>query len=156
MAKGAKMRIELKGVACLIWRRSAEACGIGNHDPSHAPDADRGGNDDTTLKILEFIGARAKEQTLEEEAEDDSAKQEVSKRRGLFTSGVVSTRDGRRIALFFSGRKHAGENLKDVLVRRAETLDNNICEQTLKRATCTARTLCFTRPAAVRTWATCS
>ena len=80
-------------------------------------------NDDTTVKILEFMGARAKEQALAEEAEDDSAQQEVPKRRGLFTSGVVSTRDGRRIALFFSGRKHAGENLKDVLVRRTETLD---------------------------------
>ena len=80
-------------------------------------------NDDTTVKILEFMGAGAKEQTLAEEAEEDSAKQEVPKRRGLFTSGVVSTRDGRRIALYFSGRKHAGENLKDVLVRRTETLD---------------------------------
>jgi transposase len=80
-------------------------------------------NDDTTVKILEFMGAGAKEQTLAEEAEEDSAKQEVPKRRGLFTSGVVSTRDGRRIALYFSGRKHAGENLKDVLVRRAETLE---------------------------------
>jgi transposase len=30
----------------------------------------------------------------------------------------VSTREGRRIALFFSGHQHAGENLKDVLARR--------------------------------------
>jgi len=44
-------------------------------------------------------------------------------RTGLFTSGIVSTGDGRRIALFFSGRKHAGENLEDVLVQRAEELD---------------------------------
>ena len=42
--------------------------------------------------------------------------------RGLFTSGVVSTHEGRRIALFFSGRKHAGENLKDVLIQRAADL----------------------------------
>ena len=34
-----------------------------------------------------------------------------SQRSGLFTSGIVSTREGRRIALFFSGRQHAGENL---------------------------------------------
>ena len=34
---------------------------------------------------------------------------------GLFTSGVVSTWEGRQIALFFSGRQHAGENLTDVL-----------------------------------------
>ena len=43
-------------------------------------------------------------------------------RTGLFTSGVVSTRDGRRLALFFSGRQHAGENLADVLRQRAEEL----------------------------------
>jgi transposase len=80
-------------------------------------------NDDTTVKILERMGARAKAQAFEEDAEDDSAKQKSPQRRGLFTSGIVSTRDDRRIALFFSGRKHAGENLKDVLVRRTETLD---------------------------------
>ena len=45
-----------------------------------------------------------------------------AERKGLFTSGIVSTREGRRIALFFSGRKHAGENLKDVLSRRAADL----------------------------------
>ena len=37
----------------------------------------------------------------------------------MFTTGIVSTREGRRIALFFSGRKHAGENLKELLLRRA-------------------------------------
>jgi transposase len=40
----------------------------------------------------------------------------------MFTSGIVSTREGRRIALFFSGRQHAGENLADVLAHRAATL----------------------------------
>ena len=62
---------------------------------------------------------------VEESAEDAAegpAKKPASERCGLFTSGVVSTRDGRRIALFFSGRKHAGENLKDVLAERAAEL----------------------------------
>jgi hypothetical protein len=40
----------------------------------------------------------------------------------MFTSGIVSTREGRRIALFFSGRQHAGENLRDVLTQRAAGL----------------------------------
>ena len=40
----------------------------------------------------------------------------------MFTSGIVSLCEGRRIALFFTGRQHAGENLKDVLDQRAETL----------------------------------
>jgi len=39
---------------------------------------------------------------------------EGNERTGIFTSGVIATRDARRIALFFSGRKHAGENLTDV------------------------------------------
>jgi transposase len=79
-------------------------------------------NDDTTVKILEFMGARAKEQVLAEEAAEDSAEKETSDRRGMFTSGVVSTREGRKIALFFSGRKHAGENLADVLAERSQSL----------------------------------
>ncbi len=45
-------------------------------------------------------------------------------RTGLYTSGVVSTLDeGPQIALFFSSRKLAGENLKDVLSQRAEELE---------------------------------
>ena len=79
-------------------------------------------NDDTTVKILEMMGKRAREQSLAEDSADDSAENETSRRTGMFTSGIVSTREGRKIALFLSGRKHAGENLNDVLVRRAETL----------------------------------
>jgi hypothetical protein len=45
-----------------------------------------------------------------------------NERTGIFTSGIVSTKDGRKIALFFTGRKHAGENLADVLRRRAAGL----------------------------------
>jgi hypothetical protein len=40
----------------------------------------------------------------------------------MFTTGIVLTREGHKIALFLSGRQHAGENLKDVLVRRAAEL----------------------------------
>jgi hypothetical protein len=78
-------------------------------------------NDDTTVKILEWMGKRAKQAALAEDTTEDPARKEPQ-RRGLFTSGVVSTREGCRIALFFSGRKHAGENLADVLARRAEQL----------------------------------
>ncbi len=79
-------------------------------------------NDDTTVKILEFMGARAKEQVLAEEAEEDSGNKETSDRRGMFTSGIVSTREDHKITLFFSGRKHAGENLADVLAERSQSL----------------------------------
>ena len=75
-------------------------------------------NDDTTIKILELMGKRARQKALAEGSVEGVAQEK--QRTGLFTSGIVSTRDGRRIALFFSGRKHAGENLKDVLVQRAK------------------------------------
>jgi len=70
-------------------------------------------NDDTTMKILTMMPARS---PTEECAE------EKSERTGVFTSGVVSMREGRRIALFFTGRKHAGENLAAVLSQRVSEL----------------------------------
>lgn len=70
-------------------------------------------NDDTSMKILEFMG----------DYEQSAAEAEqFGDRTGIFTSGVVSTRADQRIALFFSGRQHAGENLADVLKQRAEAL----------------------------------
>jgi hypothetical protein len=40
----------------------------------------------------------------------------------VYTSGVIATKGERAIALFFTGRQHAGENLADVLKRRAAQL----------------------------------
>ena len=74
-------------------------------------------NDDTTVKILELMGQRAKAAAASSQAASDQPE-----RTGLFTTGVVATSEGRRIALFFSGRKHAGENLRDVLLHRATDL----------------------------------
>jgi transposase len=73
-------------------------------------------NDDTTVKILELMGERARQEALAGAGDD------VDKRRGLYTSGVVALRDDHRVALFFSGRRHAGENLAQVLAHRAEEL----------------------------------
>jgi len=76
-------------------------------------------NDDTTVKILELMGQRDGPETLADAAgEGDNA----APRRGLYTSGVVALRDGHRVALFFSGRRHAGENLAEVLKLRAAEL----------------------------------
>ena len=83
-------------------------------------------NDDTGVKILELMGERARQAALAEEVSPDSAEDSATKaaaeRTGMFTTGIVSTREGHKIALFLSGRQHAGENLKDVLVRRAAEL----------------------------------
>jgi transposase len=76
-------------------------------------------NDDTTVKILELMGSGGRQGTPLSAAEDESIAEE---RSGLYTSGVVALLDGHRVALFFSGRRHAGENLSQVLKHRAETL----------------------------------
>jgi len=69
-------------------------------------------NDDTTMRILGVTG----------ETEAEAYAYEQSKRKGVFTSGIVSLAGGRRIALFFTGRRHAGENLAEVLGHRATDL----------------------------------
>ena len=50
------------------------------------------------------------------------AREPSDDRTGVFTSGIVSTQQGRRIALYFTGRQHAGENLRDVLQHRTADL----------------------------------
>jgi transposase len=75
-------------------------------------------NDDTTVKILELMVRSRPEAPAGAEGEVGDAEQ----RTGLFTSGVVALRDGRRVALFFSGWRHAGENLAEVLRHRAAEL----------------------------------
>jgi transposase len=76
-------------------------------------------NDDTTVKILELMGPGGRQGALPSAEEDASIAEE---RTGLYTSGVVALSNGHRVALFFSGRRHAGENLSQVLKHRAEEL----------------------------------
>lgn len=73
-------------------------------------------HDDTAMKILSVALGR-------EQPAGDSLD---PSRTGAFTSGVVSICEGHRIALFFTGRQHAGENLRDVLKHRAAELDKPI------------------------------
>ena len=65
-------------------------------------------NDDTTMKILALMKSNDNEQ----EDKDEPS------RKGMFTTGILSTTNGRKIALFFTGRKHAGENMNDLLEKR--------------------------------------
>ena len=74
-------------------------------------------NDDTTMRILAQMGEDSSSAACPEQP--DTARTE---RKGTFTSGIVSTREGRTVALFFTGRKHAGENLAQVLAHRAQAL----------------------------------
>ena len=61
-------------------------------------------NDDTSMRVLRL------------------AREPTDERTGVFTSGIVSTGGGRKVALYFTGRQHAGENIVDVLKRRAAEL----------------------------------
>ena len=60
-------------------------------------------NDDTTMRILSSVN------------EDG--------RSGTFTTGMLSMTGERKIALFFTGHKHAGENITDLLAQRHAGLD---------------------------------
>ena len=64
-------------------------------------------NDDTSIKNLELLNP---------EKFDDEKKN--PERTGTFTTGIVAQTNERRIQLFFSGRKHAGENLDKLLAHR--------------------------------------
>jgi transposase len=65
-------------------------------------------NDDTSMRVL----------MLKRDPSDD--------RTGVFTSGIVSVDQGRKIALYFTGSRHAGENLAEVLKRRSAELPSPI------------------------------
>jgi hypothetical protein len=43
-------------------------------------------------------------------------------RTGIFTTGMLSIIDNRMIALYFTGRKHAGENMAELLEKRSNSL----------------------------------
>jgi transposase len=52
----------------------------------------------------------------------NGADPEAGGRRGVFTSGIISKAVDHTIALFFTGRQHAGENLLDLLRQRSAEL----------------------------------
>jgi hypothetical protein len=70
-------------------------------------------NDDTTMKVLQLTRAQ-RAAALANDVKGE--------RTGVFTSGIVATAAGHKIALFFTGVRHAGENLNAVLARRSPDL----------------------------------
>jgi len=81
----------------------------------HAAQASVVHNDDTTVRILEFMGKRRAELVATSELPRPE-------RTGLFTTAIVALTEPGPIALFFSGRQHAGENLGDLLDGRRSDL----------------------------------
>lgn len=65
-------------------------------------------NDDTTMRVGQL--------------RQEIQREEKPKRTGIFTTGVVAQAPDHPIALFFTGRRHAGENLNQVLQHRAKEL----------------------------------
>jgi hypothetical protein len=63
-------------------------------------------NDDTYMRV----------QSLRQEI---AFSQDQSRRTGIFTTGIIAKVDRLPIALFITGQKHAGENLNELLQRRA-------------------------------------
>jgi hypothetical protein len=67
-------------------------------------------SDDTSIKIQELIA-------------DNRNNNDKSARTGMHTSGVVSVLGDRKIALFFTGKNHAGENMAQIFGQRHSGLD---------------------------------
>lgn len=70
-------------------------------------------NDDTGMKILSLL------KIIKQHA---STAKKGKARTGIFTTGIVALKGARRVALFFIGRRHAGENLAAVLAHRDPSL----------------------------------
>ena len=70
-------------------------------------------HDDTRMKVLSL---------MKENAEQSAQGGKAKERTGIFTTGILAEVDGHKIALYFTGRKHAGENLEQVLEQRQEGL----------------------------------
>ena len=71
-------------------------------------------NDDTAMRVLELDRPERRQQL---DADGD-----FEGRTGVFTTAIVATEEERQIALFFTGMKHAGENLSDLLAQRSAEL----------------------------------
>jgi hypothetical protein len=74
-------------------------------------------NDDTPAKILALMGERAHSAQA-----DALAETEPAEARAINTSGIVALIAQRKVVLFFTGPKHAGENMDQVLTHRAKQL----------------------------------
>jgi transposase len=74
-------------------------------------------HDDTRMKVLSLLA---------ENSQQAAAGTGDKDRSGIFTTGILAQVGELRIALFFTGRKHAGENLQSVLDQRQEGLPKPI------------------------------
>lgn len=69
-------------------------------------------NDDTPMKILSLLGKLKRGEKLH---------LEYPKRKGIFTTGIVSKVKSRKIVVFLTDKNHAGESIAEVLRLRDKT-----------------------------------
>ena len=81
-------------------------------------------NDDTTMKVLSLLKENDSPGDVDGKSIQESTPRE--RRTGIFTTGVISEDGDHSIALFFTGRKHAGENLSQLLKQRVAELPSPI------------------------------
>lgn len=65
--------------------------------------------DDTKARLLSLI------------RENELNKENKKARTGMYTTGILSEIDNKKIVLYFTGRKYSGENLKNLLTQRTST-----------------------------------
>src|SRR5262249_39712235 len=87
-----------------IWQMTQDVATIALPFVTHfyqlAANAELIHNDDTTARILDLM------------KENERLNPE---RKGIFTTALLAKYQDKQIALFFTGRRHAGENLNDIL-----------------------------------------
>lgn len=87
-------------------------CGLPvfEHMKSSASDCHHQGFDDTPMPVLSMMA-------------ENKAKSE-DERKGMQTTAILAQSGENKIALFLTGRKHAGENMGDLLAKRDPSLPN--------------------------------
>ena len=89
-------------------------------------------NDDTTVRVLELMKENRQHATRgdpDELVDQDNGKQNKKKRTGMFTTGIVSVTEEHEIAIFNTGREHAGESLAELMKERTSaTLPLQMCD----------------------------
>ena len=85
--------------------------------------------DDSHLKILDVIR--------------DNLKNPTKERTGMFTTAILAKAQGRQIALFYNGTRHAGENMERLLAKRDSDKGNIIymCDALSRNIPATFKTI---------------
>ena len=118
----------------IVKRAAAQLVPVHEELIRHGAQGELMHNDDTTMRVLELMCPDTRREAFAELSPE---------RSGVFTSAIVSNHEQHTIALFFTGAKHAGENLAQVLTQRASELAPPIqmCDALSRNVPCEFDTL---------------